>query len=169
MSSRTNTKTYKTTRTKSFKTSDQFRAVYYTLSNSRKIFFYKVPNIQGNINSFFLCRKNTLFCCRLLPLKFCHMLVTHFWPHTVHNTAAATRTKNSSELTFVIGGDLTDGRSRHVMVEELSEHHQHQSVEVIPRVLVLMKGSTQLPGVRQLVAAASNPRLRYRYTTHQSH
>jgi len=55
------------------------------------------------------------------------------------------------------------------MVEELSEHHQQQSVEVIGQVLVLMNGSTQLPGVRQLVAAASNSRLRYRYTAHQSH
>jgi len=50
------------------------------------------------------------------------------------------------------------------VVEELSDLHQHQRVDVIGIVHVRVHETTHQSGIRQLVTTSSNARFPYRYT-----
>jgi len=57
-------------------------------------------------------------------------------------------------LTSSVDGHLTDGGSGHIVVDELADLHQHQSVEVVGNVEVPVNDGTDQPGARQRVPAA---------------
>jgi len=64
-------------------------------------------------------------------------------------------------LTSGVDGHFSDGGSRHVVIEELSDLHQHQRVHVMRNVKVPVYDGTYQSGARQRVTTARHSRSRY--------
>ena len=113
---------------------------------------YFSARTEGRISYGHLGRTNS---CLLLSL------IATIW-YKLYNLASRGAARDHRKLTSGADGHLADGRSRHVVVDELSNLHQHQRVHVMRDVEVPVDDGADETRARQRITAARHSRRRYR-------
>ena len=119
---------------------------------------YFSARTEGRISYGHLGRTNS---CLLLSL------IATIW-YKLYNLASRGAARDHRKLTSGADGHLADGRSRHVVVDELSNLHQHQRVHVMRDVEVPVDDGADETRARQRITAARHSRRRYR-CAHKMH